>query len=91
MRSGPRGAGEGEAVTDYLITFDGSTEPGTVVLSDGLIEARATFATDHDARLFFGLLNELRARTQTAELRLGDLSAAARRLASQAERYEEKP
>lgn len=78
-------------MTTLRITFDGSTNPGTVTLSDSLISARATFATDDDARCFFGLLNELRDRAQTAERRLVELSASAARLSLQAERYAEGP
>lgn len=78
-------------MTTYTVTFDGSTEPGTVTLGDGLISARATFTTDDEARLFFGLLNELRDRTQTAERRLGELKESAARLSLQAERYAEGP
>jgi hypothetical protein len=49
------------------ILFDGSTDPGTVVLGDGVISARASFKTDADAKLFFGMLNEMRDNGSRAE------------------------
>lgn len=56
--------------TRWSVVFDGSTEPGTVTLSDGVIEARAHFETDKEARVFFGLLNELKDDCQSEYLRV---------------------
>lgn len=47
-------------MTRAQATFDGSTNPGTVVLRDCTgVEARASFATDAEAKLFYGLVLDL--------------------------------
>lgn len=78
-------------MSKYSVIYDGSTKPGIVALSDGLVEACATFTTDDESRLFFGLLLDLRDRMQSAELRLARLGASARLLTEEIERYEVKP
>lgn len=59
----------------WKVVFDGSTQPGSVRLGDGIISAVAHFSSDDDARLFFGLLNEMRDEAVSDRL-------ARRRLAS---------
>jgi len=47
-------------MTGAQATFDGSTNPGTVMLRDFTgVEARASFATDAEAKLFYGLVLDL--------------------------------
>lgn len=52
------------------IVFDGSTDPGTVRLGDGVIQVTAKFDTDEDAKIFFGLLNEVRDNGNRADSRV---------------------
>lgn len=60
------------------VVFDGSDNPGCVKFGDGVIEAVAYFKTDHDAKLFFGLMNEMRDEAQTARLKISDMKAKMR-------------
>lgn len=58
-------------MSDWRITFDGSTTPGVVIFSDGVIAPLiARFDDDEEARLFFGLMNEMRDESATARAKL---------------------
>jgi hypothetical protein len=57
-------------VTKWSVVFDGSTDPGTVVLEDGLIFTRARFETDGEAKLMAGMLRDLVDELRDAEDKL---------------------
>lgn len=57
-------------MTKWEVVFDGSEVPGCVHFGDTVLKVTAHFKTDHDAKLFFGLLNELRDEAQTAQRRV---------------------
>lgn len=60
------------------VVFDGSDRPGCVKFGDGILQVVARFDTDDDAKLFFGLLNELRDEVQTAQNRILDMKSKMR-------------
>lgn len=74
-------------MTKWEVVFDGSTNPGTVRLSNYDALACATFDSDETARLFFDLLNEMKDELLEADNRLGRVMDALR----EAQREGEKP
>lgn len=65
-------------MTKWQVVFDGSEEVGSVRFGDGVVEVVAHFKSDHDARLFFGLLNEMKDELFTTDNRLGRVNDAIR-------------
>lgn len=57
-------------MTKWEVVFDGSEVPASVHFGDTVLKVTAHFKTDDDAKLFFGLLNELRDEAKTAERRV---------------------
>lgn len=57
-------------MTSWSVVFDGSEDVGTVRFGDGVVEVVAQFKNDHDARVFFGLMNEMKDELLEAEMKL---------------------
>lgn len=57
-------------MTKWDIVFDGSEDVGKIRFGDGVLEVVASFKDDHDARLFFGLMNEMRDELLEAEMKI---------------------
>ena len=70
----------------FKVTFEGSTDPGRVQISDGLILAEAKFGTDAEAKLFFGLLLDMRDALADKEMRLSRIEAALKGIQREVER-----
>lgn len=55
----------------WTVVFDGSTKPAIVTLTDGVLDARARFENDDEAREFFYLLNDLKKGYEAEYQRVG--------------------
>ena len=60
------------------VVFDGSTNPATVVLSDGVLEVRLRFDADSDARLAVAMIRDALEEARTATDRAVALRTAVR-------------